>query len=496
MTKTVAVIGTGAAGLAAAYAAAQAGAHVTLYERHDKVGGTTALSGGVAWMPGNEHVDDPPERGLAYLAALALGDFDAKLVRVFVHEAGAAAARLQRETHLRWSSLPYPDYHAEFDGGRPEGGRSLEPAAYDPPESVRALVRDAPNRAGSMTYVELWGSGVTQEELVRRELAGTLTGGRALTAALLAACLDSGVDLQLGVRVRSLPIADAVVLATGGFERDAELVRAFLRGPMLAPTGAPGAEGDGLRMAIAAGALLGSMSEAWWCPATHIPGDTIDGAPMFRLLLAERARPRALMVDGSGRRFANEAQNYNDFGRALQNFDPTTFSFPHVPAWLVFDGEYRRTQLLGPLTPDDPDPDWLLSGSTVEELAAEIRVPPDALAATIARFNEFGARGNDVDFGRGNQAYDRFVGGVGSLDESPFYALAVLPGCLGTKGGPRTDTFGRVQSIATGEIIPGLYAAGNAAASPFGLAYPGAGGTIGPALVFGLRAGEAAAADG
>jgi succinate dehydrogenase/fumarate reductase flavoprotein subunit len=97
--------------------------------------------------------------------------------------------------------------------------------------------------------------------------------------------------------------------------------------------------------------------------------------------------------------------------------------------------------------------------------------------------------------GPGSTAHDRFIGGLGPADEAPYYALQVLPGCLGTKGGPRTDAHGRVLAIADGEPVPRLYAAGNAAASPLGLAYPGAGGTIGPALVFGARAGRAAAED-
>ena len=134
-------------------------------------------------------------------------------------------------------------------------------------------------------------------------------------------------------------------------------------------------------------------------------------------------------------------------------------------------------------------------GETLAELAGAIDVPPAALEATVARFNEGAARGEDPEFGRGSFPYDRFIGDLGPLEEPPFYAFRVLPGCLGTKGGPRTDPDGRVLSVLDGEPIRGLYAAGNVAASPFGLAYPGAGGTLGPALVFGVRAGEAAAGD-
>jgi hypothetical protein len=161
----------------------------------------------------------------------------------------------------------------------------------------------------------------------------------------------------------------------------------------------------------------------------------------------------------------------------------------------VLDGGYRGAIQLLTVGPGDPDPAWLARGETPAALAEAIGVPPDALEATIARFNAGAAAGEDLDFGRGTLAYDRFIGALGPLDEPPYYAVQVLPGCLGTKGGPRTDADGRVRSVADGAPIPGLYAAGNAAASPLGLAYPGAGGTLGPALVFGLRAGRAAARD-
>jgi succinate dehydrogenase/fumarate reductase flavoprotein subunit len=492
----VAVVGGGAAGLAAAWSAARAGARVTLHECHDRVGGTTALSGGNAWLPGNEHAqDDTADEGLAYLRRLALGDANDALLEVFAREAGPTARRLERETPVRWQPIAYPDYHAQLPGGRPQGGRTLEPQPIDPEPRASELVRDAPNITAPVTYHELATGEIDKDELARRAERGTLTLGRALLAALVEACLDAGVAFETGTRVRTLPEADAVVLATGGFERDPDLARAFLRGPMLAPVGAPTARGDGLRMAMAAGADLGLMSEAWWCPAATLPGDAIDGEPMHRLILTERARPGCLLVNGRGVRFVDEAQNYNDLGRALQNFEPTSFSFPNVPAWLVFDGRYRRAYRLGPLSRRDPDPEWLSRGESLRELASAIDVPAEALEATVERFNDGAVRGEDPDFGRGSFPYDRFIGDLGPLDEPPFYAFRVLPGCLGTKGGPRTDADGRVLSIVDGEPIPGLYAAGNTAASPFGLAYPGAGGTLGPALVFGVRAGEAAAGD-
>jgi len=494
--KTVAVIGSGASGLAAALAAANGGAKVTVFEREPKFGGTTALSGGNAWLPGHAGLpDDSAELGLTYLRELSLGDSDDGLLQVFAREAGPTAARVERETAMRLQAIPYCDYHAERPGGREQGGRTLEPVPYDPSEKTAGLVREAPNVTGPITYVELATGEYDRAELQRRSEQGTLTLGRALVAGLLDACVEAGVDLRANERVRERPDADAVVIATGGFERDSALAKAFLRGPMLAPVGAPGAQGDGLRMAMGAGAALGCMSEAWWCPAISIPGETIDGAPMFRLILTERARAGSLIVDSTGRRFVNEAQNYNDLGRALQDFDPARFAFRHVPAWLIFDGTYRETYRLGPLSRRDPDPEWLATAPDLAGLAKQIDVAPATLEATVARFNDGAARGEDPDFGRGSYPYDRFIGEVGPLERGPYYALRVLPGCLSTKGGPRTDADGRIRAIEDGAPIPGLYAAGNAAASAFGLAYPGAGGTLGPALVFGFRAGDAAAAD-
>lgn len=494
--RTVAVVGSGAAGLAAALAAARGGASVTVYESHERLGGTTALSGGNAWLPAHAGLpDDSPELALRYLRALALGDADDELLRVFAREAGPTAARIERETRIRLQPIPYCDYHAELDGGREQGGRTLEPQPYDAPPAVRAMVRDAPNVSGPITYAELAGGAFDREAIEARRERGTLTLGRALVAGLLEACLDAGVAIRAGERVRSLPDADAVVLATGGFERDDALRDAFLRGPMLAPVGAPGARGDGLRMAMAAGAQLGLMSEAWWCPAITIPGDRIDGVPMHRLILTERARAGSLIVNGSGRRFVDEAQNYNDLGRALHDFDPAGYRFRNVPAWLIFGGAYRAQYRVGPLGRRDPDPEWLARGETLADLAATIEVPADALRETVARFDEHAACGEDPDFGRGSYPYDRFIGGIGPVGDGPYYALRIVPGCLGTKGGPRTDGDGRVLAVADGAPLPGLYAAGNAAAAPYGLAYPGAGGTLGPALVFGLRAGDAAAAD-
>ena len=131
-----------------------------------------------------------------------------------------------------------------------------------------------------------------------------------------------------------------------------------------------------------------------------------------------------------------------------------------------------------------------------------IGVAPGALADTVTGSTPAPRCGADPDFGRGSFPYDRWIGDrdaphptLAPLCEAPFYAVEVHLGCMGTKGGPRTDDCGRVLSLAAASPVPGLYAAGNAAASPFGTATAAGGATLGPALVFGFRAGEAAAGD-
>ena len=216
---------------------------------------------------------------------------------------------------------------------------------------------------------------------------------------------------------------------------------------------------------------------------------------MFRLILTERARPGCLLVNGRGRRFVDEAQNYNDLGRALQNFEPTSFSFPNVPAWLIFNGEYRATYRLGPLSRRDPDPDWLARGETPAELGAAIGVP---------------GVGSPRPSPASTRAPPLGPIPISAAAASPTTASSAISGrwsrrrttpsrcCLGASArrAVQTDADGRVLSITDGNPIPGLYAAGNAAASPLELACPAPSRTIGPAgIVFGLRAGEAAAGD-
>jgi 3-oxosteroid 1-dehydrogenase len=518
VTRHVVVVGSGAAGMAAAAGAATAGADVTVIEAADQLGGTTATSGGGVWIPANpwavEHgIEDSTDAALAYVTALQEADGDLNLATAYVQDAVRVARLIEHHSPLRWRLLPeHPDYHPELPGALP-AGRSLEITPLQLDRELTQAVRPDPYGVALLSIDEQHSATRPDvDELTRREHAGVTARGRGMIAGLLATLRDHGVQVRTGQRGMQLVISGErvvgvraggeeltgdVVIATGGFEREPELVRAFLRGPMLAPAGPPTNRGDGLRMGMQAGAALATMSDAWWVAAMSIPGETIDGAPFFRMLFRESGRPGGIVVDTTGRRFANESVNYYALGRSLHERDPDVFAHARIPSWLIFDATRRRGAPIGPLGADDPDPPWLVKASTMEELAARSGLPAAILGATVERFNDGVADGEDSEFGRGSFAWDRVrepEGTLGPVSEAPFYALRLLPGCSGTKGGLATDEHGRVKRLGGDDTIPGLFAAGNASAYMAGTGYPGPGATIGPALVFGWRAGESAAA--
>ncbi|MFG1921975.1 FAD-dependent oxidoreductase [Cryptosporangium sp. NPDC048952] len=530
MTDDVVVLGSGAAGLTAALAAAVEGARVVVLEKAPLLGGTTALSGAGIWIPGNQlaaraGIDDSRERGLEYLLSLSRGMILPELAEALVDGGPQFVDFLERHTEIRLQLVPgYPDYHPEQPGGMPGGGRTLEPALV----SFAGLEEWIGRIAGDVQRTMLveaplgGGTGVVAPETLASRAAANVEGlGRALVGGLLKACLARGVEVRTsarglrlttadgavtGVEVENGTVdADSVVLATGGFEYDADLVRDFLRGPLTRAIGAPTNTGDGLRMAMRVGAQLGNMREAWWSPVLTTPGTRSDGGRRGLLVARERALPGSILVNRYGRRFANEAANYNAFGGAFHQLDESRLDYPNIPACLIFDQACvdRFGVLGGP--PGGAVPDWMIRAETLAELAAELGLPPDAVRASVDRFNTNARAGVDPDFGRGASAYDRFPGGrsgdpdsplstLGPLEKAPFYGAVVESSALGTKGGPRTDRHGRVLDV-DGDVIRGLYAAGNVMASPTGMVYGGAGGTLVVAGVWGMYAGRAAAND-
>jgi succinate dehydrogenase/fumarate reductase flavoprotein subunit len=256
--------------------------------------------------------------------------------------------------------------------------------------------------------------------------------------------------------------------------------------------------GDGLKMAMRAGAALGNMGEAWWVPVIDVPDE--HGATFAWMVNRERVQPRTIMVNRQGRRFANEAANYNAFGAAFHQLDAGTFEYQNLPAFMVFDHEYLVRSGLYRYRGDGPVPDWMTAADTLPDLAAALGIDGVALVETVARWNAQAADLDDCDFGRGRSINDTHWGDgsrtaaatLGPIDSPPYYAVEVRPGALGTKGGPRTNGHGEVLDL-DGDVIPGLFAAGNVMASAMGMTYGGAGGTLGPGMVFGFAAGRRAA---
>ncbi len=533
----VLVIGSGGAGLAAALAAHEAGARVLVIEKSDKVGGATAVSGGVLWVPCNHHmadagIKDSREEALRYTARLADGRSSAALIETFIDEAPKMLRFIEAKTPVAFKALGrYPDYHPEFDGGKP-GGRSLDPGLFDTNQLgpwKDKLRRSAVFGATAMTVNEATDWGVFSKPLklpfkllAKRYSEGLVCYGAALVGGLLKGMLDRKLEPMLGVAGRELVVdggrvvglrADqkgkeifiaakrGVVLASGGFEWSKELGAQFLGGQLTHPNSPPSNEGDGLKMAMGVGASLGNMSEAWWCPSVIVPGEEYDGRPLYRGDFATRSLPHSIIVNRRGQRFVNEAHNYNDMMKPFFTFDPVSYERPNLPAWIIVDQSYLDKYMLLTSVPGMPLPDFLARADSLEALARKVGIDPVGLTATVARFNKFAEEGVDHDFRRGESTYDHFYGdgdhkpnpNLGVIGRPPFVALEVHPGAIGTKGGAVVNSKAQVLR-ATGGTIPGLYAAGNVMAGITGPGYPGAGSTIGTGMTFGWIAGGDAAA--
>ena len=526
----VIVVGSGAAGLSAALSAQHAGAQTLLLERSDKLGGTTAVSAGVPWIPNNHHMHevgakDSRDKALTYLRSLSIGGMDLALAETYVDEAPGVLRFIEEQTPLQFAAVLLPDYHPEHPGGG--FGRSLSVNLF-PSEQLGELrdhIRPSPTFPIPLTMADFEdGTDLFDPVIMGERLAKGLVGtGRALVAGLVKGACDKGVQIRRNVRARRLLIERgrvigvegegeagivrvgarcAVILASGGFEWNPGLVDRLVSGPIEGPLSPPFNEGDGLVMAMEAQAALANSKEAWWGPMIQIPGEEYEGRQLGRLVNIERASPRSIVVNRAGKRFVNEAQNYNDVGRMMHNFDAMTFDYPNLPAWMIVDHGYLERYGFATRYPGDPVPSWLVAAPTVRDLASKIGVDANGLDATIRRFNDCAAHGEDSDFGRGRSAYDLYYGDrtfegakrtLGPLDQPPFYACRLYSGALGTKGGVRINSRSQVLN-GRGESIAGLYAAGNVSGGFLGMAYPGAGSTIGPAMVFGHIAGREAAA--
>ena len=534
-TTDVLVVGAGAAGLVASLRAHEDGLKAIVIEKSEKIGGASSYSGGAVWIP-NSHINarnggrDSYDSALTYLNAI-VGDAGPassdERRRAFLDQAPKMATFLDN-IGFKWvSGLGYPDYYPDKPGGSVEG-RTIEAKHFNIKQlgSWRQHLLLNPLQPPMVVYcyqirpLALMSTFKGAMLTLRSVLFGTLfpkligrdvhSNGRALVGRLLDLNLRRGIPIWRQTALKELivengAVAGAVVLrdgkptrirakkgvllAAGGFAKNKKMREKYLPAPVSTEWTScpPGDNGDAVTAGMKVGAATALMDDAWWGPTFM----TDEGIPSW--CLYERSLPHGICVDSAGNRFMNESQSYTDCGHDQYNHNKKVAA---IPMWLIVDARHRRRYPMHWWTPGYTPKSAIKSGfihkaSTLEVLAEEIGISPGNLSRTVKRFNEMARKGVDEDFGRGRTVYDNQYGdprvkpnpNLGSLEKGPFYAIQLYPGDIGTKGGLLTDEHARVLR-EDGKPIPNLYAAGNTTATVMGRTYPGAGGTLGPALTF------------
>lgn len=465
----VIICGSGGAGLLAALRCSALSLRSIIVEKTDKIGGTTALSGGAFWVPNNAYhkamgENDSPDAALEYMNQ-CIGEAgpasSASRRLAFVQQAPRMLDFL-RETGFRGrASGRLPNYYPDLPGGHIK--RSVESALFDARKigrDWRALVRrgakyppvhteEASRLFRSATSLSnmLYAAKIVGLRGLGREALGQLpvTLGYALVCQLLHLNLqrqkqrDGFFDLWLNSPLKDLILDDAgqsvigavvndhgaekypvrirarrgVLLVAGGFAHNAQMRQQHQEGPIGAAwtSAQEGDTGDAILIGThpthGVDAQVALMDDAWWGPSAVDPR---SGQRFF--LLYERALPHSIIVDGGGERFMNEAQPYTDAGHAMYERNRTV---PCIPAWIILDATHRRRYPLATLAPgltpaSALESGFVYKGATLHELAEKIGVPPARLGDTVERFNAMAQRGRDDDFGRGGNEMDRFLG--------------------------------------------------------------------------------------
>lgn len=522
----VLIIGSGGAALSAALRAAAAGLSVLIVEKSPLLGGTTAMSGGATWVPANHYarqagIADSPEEALCYLRASAPPGWAATeepLWRAFAYAAGEMLAFVEQYSPLRFALTDEGDPLAAFPGAK-TCGRMLAPLPLAASWLGQRGLKLRPSPLPQFyTYHEtitedIWHHPIAvawrlSPSLFWRFARRLRTKGGALIIGLLAGCLARGCRIVTEAQVDSLRVADShrvigaryrhrqqwvevnarcgVVIASGGFEGDSDRLGRHFPGPVDYICSPPTNTGDGQRMAEAIGAQMAHMDQANMGGA--VPW-RYQGQP-YGLSVYFHYEPNVILVNRLGKRFTNEF--IFNLGEVLDSRDKQGMP-QHLPAWLVADSRLlQRSPILRLIVLRYRD--WMIKADTLEALAAELSLPADSLYDTVARFNGFCAQGIDEDFHRERatahgKGDSRFHGGLLAINQPPYLAVPFNRSFLATKGGPRTDEYGRVRH-RDGEIIHGLFCAGVAMANPIGSRAVGAGTTLGPNLTWGYICGR------
>ena len=471
----IVVIGSGT-GQLAAIRAAEEGLSAIVLEKAQFGGGTTGISGGGIWIPNNFRmqevgIPDSREDALEYLSHATFGQGDPALIEAFVDNANPAVEFL-RAVGIDWDFLPmFNDYYPEFPGGKPEG-RTLQPVStIEGARGGGALVRMM-QQAGEERGVQYLFSTAASQLVVDDE--GTVIG-----------VIADSEGQEINVRA-----VRGVVIATGGFDHNPDMVNSFLRGPLYHPSAVRTNTGDGHLMGMALGANLSNMNESWGWPVYY----TEELGFSMPALAPDLGKPGTIVVNKRGERFFNEAGAYDPATRTFYDYDNATHEYVNIPGYVIADSSYRSRYTLAGVAAGDEAPEWMVQADTLEELAEALEIDPVTFVATVERFNESAVEGIDPDFNRGVSAFDQLTGGdrsrsdvvnpcLGPVAEAPFYAVTIWPGSLGTCGGLQINTSSQVLNV-WGQPIPHLYAVGNASGSVMGAGYPGGGATVGAGLTF------------
>lgn len=542
------VVGSGAGSMSSALVMRQAGKSVLVLEKTKFIGGTTAKSGGVMWIPNNRFMnpgEDSAEKAITYLDAVVGDDTEFPGTShekrlTYVNEAPRMLDFIVSQgVELERASEFWPDYYDELPGGcktsrcvtakyfnLKELGpweKKIRPGFAPFPVKLDDGMRSAYRRK-SKEMAKLYRSIVIRTIIGKLTLKNYTSAGAALQGRMLKAALDAGADVRVETPVKELIVEDGkvvgvvaeqngrpvrigarlgVLVNAGGFAQNQAMRDKYMPGTQAAWSNTP--EGDTGEMHVEmarAGGVLAQMDQMVGYQTTRIPG--FDQAYVKPPAQGITGKPGAILVDQSGVRYMNEGGSYELYCQTMLERNRTV---PAVPSWAIFDRRFAEDyevagKVIGKGVPQAwTDSGYLKQGDTVEALASQIGVEPATLKGTVDRWNGFVDKGADEDFGRGHRAYDTWLGdphlgaanpALARIDRGPFYAIEVVPGDVSTYGGIVTDSSSRVLR-ADGSPIEGLYATGVSTASPMGGVYPGAGASVGPSMTFGYIAAKHAA---
>jgi len=535
----VIAVGSGCAGFSVGLTAKLNGLKPLIIEKTDKYGGSSALSGGGVWIPNNHYlpssVNDSDEEALRYLQATVGDQVPADIRETYVKRGKEVLKFFYDNTkHVRFKYVPgYSDYYPELPGGRPQG-RSIEPEIFDLRllgEDVKNFRRSNINTRGltvdcydfhklnmiKRTFIGKTTSVKVGFRMIKSKITGAnlVALGQALVARFRLSYKEANGELWLNTAFKDYILEDGkvvgilvekegkelriqarkgVVMTLGGFSHSQEYREKYLPKPTNSAwsSASPGQTGDFIAPSEAINVKLNLMDKVWGAPSLFIKDK------LLAFLVADRGIPNMIVVNSKGERYVNEGTAYHDFVDAM--YKNTSGDTSAVPSWIILDQVARDRYLFMGMMPGQKFSQELIDSggvkiaNTLEQLAKEIGVPVDNFVKTVKRFNEFAAAGKDLDFKRGDSKYDEYYADPSlpapclyPIEKGPFYAMEVFPGDIGTKGGLVIDKHARVQTN-DGQIVPGLYAAGNTSASIMGETYPGAGSTLGPAMVMGYLA--------